>query len=129
MQSDSPIRIMIVDDQATMRTLVRSSLRQLGYNDVVECCDGDEALKELKLQPPQLIIADINMPKLDGMTLLRAVRSDPVCKKTPFIMLTSRGEANTVMKSIELGVNNYIVKPFNLASLKKKIEAVIGPLA
>jgi two-component system chemotaxis response regulator CheY len=104
-----PIRIMVVDDMRNMRMLVCATLRQLLRHDVIECCDGQEALEQLSIHPCDLVISDVNMPRLDGFGLLAAVRSN-------------------VKKAITLGANNYMVKPFNLSTMKRKIEAVIGPL-
>jgi two-component system chemotaxis response regulator CheY len=129
MPNDSSTRILVVDDLRTMRTLIRSSLLQIGYQNIVECCDGEEALNEVIAHTPDLVISDLNMPKLDGLGLLRAIRTRPGFDKIPFIMLTSRGETALVMKALELKVNNYLVKPFTLVALKSKIEAVIGPIA
>ncbi|HJT42511.1 MAG TPA: response regulator [Rhizomicrobium sp.] len=122
------IKTLVVDDMSSMRTLVRASLRQFGINDVIECCDGAEALDTLRRFERNLVISDLNMPKMDGLGLLRAVRADPALAKTPFILLTSRGEIELVKQAIALGVSNYITKPFAFGALQKKIEAVFGPL-
>jgi two-component system chemotaxis response regulator CheY len=124
----TPIRIMVVDDMRNMRMLVCATLRQLLRHDVIECCDGQEALEQLSIHPCDLVISDVNMPRLDGFGLLAAVRSNAALAGIPFIMLTSRGEVELVKKAISLGANNYMVKPFNLSTMKRKIEAVIGPL-
>ena len=129
MPNDSSIRIVIVDDQPSIRTLVYSSLQHIGYRNLVECGDGEEALNEIIARRPDLVISDVNMPKLDGLGLLRAIRSRPGFEKIPVILLTSRADTDVVKKAMELKVNNYLVKPFALAALKRKIEAVIGPLA
>ncbi len=118
--------IMIVDDQPATRMLIRSSLRALGYNNVVECSDGEAALGVLAERPAQLIISDLNMPKLDGLGLLRAVRANPELKGIPFIMLTGRGEAAVVKEAAQIGINGYLVKPFAMGPLKQKVEATIG---
>jgi two-component system, chemotaxis family, chemotaxis protein CheY len=123
----SNMRVLIVDDQKALRSLVRSSLRQIGIQNVVECSDGAEALIEFIHNAPNLIISDWNMPNLDGMGLLRAVRKQPGMEGTPFIMLTSRNEVDKVKEAIAIGVNNYLMKPFNLQALKRKIEIVMGP--
>lgn len=128
MPEASKIKTLVVDDMSSMRTLVRASLRQIGVNDVVECSDGVEALETLRRFSFHLVISDLNMPKMDGLGLLRAVRSDSVLAKTPFILLTSRGEIDLVKEAISLGVSNYITKPFAFGALQKKIEAVFGPL-
>ena len=122
------IRIMVVDDQRSMRALVHSTLRQIGLSNVTECENGQEALRELANRPVDLIVSDLNMPALDGLGLLRAVRKDPATKSTPFIMVTSLAEVAIVKEAIALGVNNYIVKPFTVLALKQKVEAVLGPI-
>jgi|HubBroStandDraft_2_1064218.scaffolds.fasta_scaffold24432_3 two-component system chemotaxis response regulator CheY len=122
------LRIVVVDDQKTMRALVRHTLLALGCHKVIECNDGVEALAQLIEHPADLVISDLNMPRLDGLGLLRMVRKQSGIETTPFIMLTNRGELTTVREAKALGVNNYIVKPFNLATMKRKIEAVVGPL-
>jgi two-component system chemotaxis response regulator CheY len=128
MPDASTLRILVVDDQKAMRQLVRSSLRELGCGAVLECADGQEALDEYDRWNAQLIISDLNMPRMDGLQLLQAVRSSPTRGKTAFIMLTSRGEVDLVKQAVALGVNNYLVKPFALETLKRKLEAVVGPL-
>ncbi len=127
MANDS-IRILIVDDQASIRHLVFSSLQQIGYRNLVECGDGEEALNEIIARRPDLVISDVNMPKLDGLGLLSAIRTKAGFEKIPFILLTSHAETDVVMKAMALKVNNYLVKPFAVAQLKRKVEAVIGPL-
>ena len=122
------LQIMVVDDQRTMRTLVRESLAQMGCYQVRECADGAEALEMMAIHPVQLILSDMNMPRMDGLQLLAAVRADPRWKSVGFIMLTSRGERELVKKAVELGVNNYLMKPFSLDSIRHKVEAVVGPL-
>lgn len=122
------LRIVVVDDQKAMRTLIRHTLLALGCYTIIECSDGVEALAQLIEHPADLVISDLNMPRLDGLSLLRMVRKQPGIETTPFIMLTNRGELATVKEARALGVNNYIVKPFNVTTMKRKIEAVVGPL-
>lgn len=122
------VETMLVDDQRAMRSLVRDSLHEIGFRRVMECQDGREALATLKVRPVHLVISDLNMPVMDGLELLRTMRADPQLGGIAFIMLTSRGDAEMVKEAIALGVNNYLVKPFTLATLRKKIEAVFGPL-
>ncbi|WP_158917224.1 response regulator [Caulobacter sp. S45] len=128
MPAASSIKVMVADDQLTIRALVRGGLQQLGFKDIDEAPDGEEALRQLIVKPVQLIISDYNMPKLDGLNLLRAVRSHEPIKKTAFIMLTGRADKELVQKAVQYGVNNYLVKPFTITTLKEKIEAVFGPL-
>ena len=129
MPAASAIRTLVVDDQLTMRALVRSGLRDLGFQQVEEAADGEAALRSLVASPVHLVISDYNMPKLDGLGLLRAVRAHPPLKSTAFIMLTGRADADLVKRAAQYGVNNYLVKPFTVANLKQKIEEVFGALA
>jgi two-component system chemotaxis response regulator CheY len=128
MTAASSLNVMIVDDQQTMRSLVRSGLQALGVSQTAEAADGEDALRRLMGKPANLIISDYNMPKLDGLGLLRAVRAYPPLQKTAFIMLTGRADRDLVQRAVQFGVNNYLVKPFTVATLKEKIEAVFGPL-
>jgi two-component system chemotaxis response regulator CheY len=129
MPAASSIKVLVVDDQLTIRSLVRGGLQQLGFKDVEEAPDGEEALRHLIIKPVQLVISDYNMPKLDGLNLLRAIRTHEPIKKTAFIMLTGRADKELVQKAVQHGVNNYLVKPFTIATLKEKIEAVFGSLS
>jgi two-component system chemotaxis response regulator CheY len=128
MPAASGISILIVDDQMTMRALVRNGLQQLGFAEFRESPDGEDALKQQITKPASLVISDFNMPKLDGLGLLRAIRAHPPIAKTAFIMLTGRADRELVQRAAQFGVNNYLVKPFTVATLKEKIEAVFGPL-
>jgi len=120
--------VLIVDDQASTRHLIRSCLTQLGISRIRECEDGEAARELLRTARVHVIFSDINMPKLDGLGLLSAVRASPAIASTAFIMLTSRADTALVQEAVKLGVNNYIVKPFSLEVLKKKLEAVVGKL-
>ncbi|KAK0331538.1 hypothetical protein LTR94_028535, partial [Friedmanniomyces endolithicus] len=106
-----------------MRSLVRTSLQQLGVREIREAADGEVALRDLVAKPVHLIISDFNMPNLDGLGLLRAVRAHPPTAKTAFIMLTGRADRELVQRAVQFGVNNYLVKPFTVAQLKGKMEA------
>jgi two-component system chemotaxis response regulator CheY len=128
MPAAAAIACLIVDDQQTMRSLVRTGLQQLGFVSTFEAVDGEEGLRQMLMRPIGLVISDFNMPKLDGLGLLRAVRSHPPIQKTAFIMLTGRADKDLVQRAVQFGVNNYLVKPFTVATLKEKIEAVFGPL-
>jgi two-component system, chemotaxis family, chemotaxis protein CheY len=129
MPAAAAMRVLVVDDQLTIRSLVRSGLKELGITDVHEAIDGEEGLKALVGgRPFQLIISDFNMPKLDGLSLLRAVRAHEPTRSTAFIMLTGRADRDLVQRAVQFGVNNYLVKPFTVATLREKIEAVFGAL-
>ena len=128
MPAAASIKTLIVDDQQTMRSLVRTSLHALGMNQTKEVADGEDALRYMLTAPVNLVITDFNMPKLDGLGLLRAIRSHPPIAKTAVIMLTGRADRDLVQRAVQYGVNNYLVKPFTTQTLKEKIEAVFGTL-
>ena len=129
MPAASAIKVMVVDDQASMRAMIRRSLQDLGFRDVRDKGGAAEALAAVKTDRVHLIISDFNMPDMDGLELLKAVRDDPVIGKTVFIMLTGSSDRDLVQKAAALGVNNYLVKPFAPAALKDKIERVFGELS
>ena len=122
------LKVLIVDDHRTSRMLIRDALEQLGIKQIVFACDGEEALKAMMATPCHIIISDFNMPKLDGIQLLQAIRSYKKTQKTPFIILTSKGDRDLVMRAAQLGVNNFLAKPITVPVLKKTIEAVVGRL-
>ena len=128
MPAASAIRTLVVDDQLTMRSLVRASLQQIGVRDIEEAPDGEAALRSLLVQPVHLVISDFNMPNRAGSGLRRASRAPPPISKTAFIMLTGRADRELVQRAVQFGVNNYLVKPFTTAQLKEKLEAVFGTL-
>jgi len=128
MPAASTLRTVIVDDQLTMRSLVRTSLNQLGVNEVFEASNGEEGLKATLARGANLVITDYNMPKMDGLGLLRALRAHGPTQKTAVIMLTGRADRELVQRAVQFGVNNFLVKPFTVATLRSKIEAVFGPL-
>jgi len=123
------LKVLIVDDQFSVRQMTRMTLEQLGIRYVHESENGRQALEMAALQPLDLIISDYNMPEMDGLNLLRAVRGHPVVRKLPFILLTGRGDKELVIKAAQAGVNNYLVKPFTAAILRQKIEQVMGKLS
>ena len=127
MSKAAVMRVMVVDDQKTMRELARYSLEQLGITNVLEAPDGSGAMEQME-GGVDLVISDYNMPNMDGMEFLRAVRAHPNYRKTPFILVTGRGDKELVVKAAQAGVNNYIVKPFTVNVLKEKIEQVMGKL-
>lgn len=128
MPAASALSVLIVDDQMTMRSLVRDGLRQIGVTNIREASDGEEAVSTLVARPANLVITDYNMPKLDGMGLLRAIRTYEPIKNTAVIMLTGRADPELVKRAAQYGVNNYLVKPFTVLTLRGKIEEVFGAI-
>lgn len=128
MPAAAAIRVMVVDDQTSMRAMIRRTLQDLGFRDIRDKESANEALAAIRADRVHLIISDYNMPEMDGLQFLQEVRADPVIGKTVFIMLTASAEKEIVQKAAEMGVNNYVVKPFAPAALKEKIERVFGAL-
>ncbi|MCR9072054.1 MAG: chemotaxis response regulator CheY [Alphaproteobacteria bacterium] len=126
MAVDMNMAILIVDDYKTMLRIIRNLLRQLGFSNVDEASDGATALQKLRRGEFGLVISDWNMEPMTGLQLLKEVRSDAKLKSTPFIMVTAESKTENVIAAKKAGVNNYIVKPFNAATLKTKMTAVIG---
>ena len=126
MAVDMGMPILIVDDYKTMLRIVRNLLKQLGFNNVDEATDGAQALEKARSRQYGLIISDWNMEPMTGYEFLKEVRADNQLKDTPFIMVTAESKTDNVIAAKKAGVNNYIVKPFNAATLKSKLVAVVG---
>jgi two-component system chemotaxis response regulator CheY len=123
------MKVLVVDDQNSVRQMTRITLEQLGIRHIHEAENGVAAMETVTLQPIDLIISDYNMPEMDGLGLLRAVRGHPAVRKVPFILLTGRGDRELVVQAANAGVNNYLVKPFTAEILRQKIEQVVGKLS
>ena len=128
MPSASKIKAVVVDDQYTMRSLVRTSLQQIGITDIRDFPAAADALASIKAQSAHIVLSDFNMPGMDGLEFLRSVRADPNLKATGFVLLTGRADVDLVKRAIQFGANNYLAKPFTVAALKQKLEQVFGPL-
>jgi len=125
---DKQIKILVVDDFATMRKVIRNLLKQVGYENIAEAEDGVTALKALKSQKIDLIISDWNMPNMTGIELLKEVRADEELKPTPFLMVTAEALQDNVIAAVKAGVSNYIVKPFTAEVLNEKIKKILDKL-
>ncbi len=123
---DKNMPILIVDDYKTMLRIIRNLLKQLGFNNVDEAIDDSSALQKLREKECSLIISDWNMEPMSGLQLLKEVRADVKLKELPFIMITAESKSENVIAAKEAGVSNYIVKPFNAATLKGKLTTVLG---
>lgn len=126
MAVDLTMNVLIVDDYKTMLRIIRNLLKQLGFDNVDEATDGADALGKMRAKSYGLVISDWNMEPMTGYELLKEVRADTALKATPFIMVTAESKTDNVIAAKKAGVNNYIVKPFNAATLKTKMAAVIG---
>ena len=117
------MKILLVDDSKTMRSIQKSVLTQLGYNEIEEACDGQDALSKVGAFEPDLMLVDWNMPIMDGITFVKTVRQND--KTTPIIMVTTESEKTRVIEAIKAGVNNYVVKPFTPDSLSQRITETL----
>jgi two-component system chemotaxis response regulator CheY len=124
MAFDLSMPILVVDDYGTMIRIIRNLLKQLGFENVDDASDGSSALAKMQGKKYGLVISDWNMEPMTGYDLLKEVRASPEFSNTPFIMITAESKTENVIAAKKAGVNNYIVKPFNAATLKTKMEAV-----
>jgi two-component system chemotaxis response regulator CheY len=124
MAIDRASPILIVDDYSRMLRIIRGLLRQLGYEQVEEACDGATALAKLRQKPYRLVISDWNMEPMSGLELLRQVRADPALAATPFIMITAEAREAKIAEAQQAGVDGYIIKPFGAEALNTKIAAI-----
>ena len=122
--ADTKMNILVVDDFATMRRIVRNILKQLGYENILEADDGSSALEVLKKEKIQFIISDWNMPQMSGIELLKTVRATEAWKDLPFLMVTAEGQKENVIEAVKNRVNNYILKPFTPETLMEKINKI-----
>ncbi len=118
--------ILVVDDYKSMLRIIRNLLKDLGFTNIEEATDGSAALKMMRLKDYGLVISDWNMEPMTGLELLKEVRADTRLKDTPFIMVTAEAKMDNVVTAKQAGVDNYIVKPFNAAVLKMKLQSVVG---
>ena len=123
---DLDMKVLVVDDFATMRRIVKNILKEIGFKNIVEADDGLTALEVLKKDKIDLVLADWNMPRMTGLDLLKAVRSDESLKKTPFVMVTAEAQKSCVLEAVQAGVSNYVVKPFTANTVRQKLEQVFS---
>ncbi|RMH27405.1 MAG: response regulator [Planctomycetota bacterium] len=121
------MRIMLIDDSKTMRNIQKSVLKQLGYSEIEEACDGQDALSKVAAFQPDLCLVDWNMPNMDGLSFVKAFRQQN--KTTPLIMVTTEAEKSRVIEAIKAGVNNYVVKPFTPDLLSERITETLAKAA
>ena len=121
---DKNMKILVVDDFSTMRRIIKNLLRDLGFNNTAEADDGATALPALQNGNFDFLVTDWNMPGMQGIDLLKAVRSDPKLAKLPVLMVTAESKRDQIVEAAQAGVNGYIVKPFTAVTLKEKIEKI-----
>ncbi|MAE16499.1 MAG: response regulator [Deltaproteobacteria bacterium] len=118
------MKILVVDDFATMRKMVRNILRQLGFNNIEEAEDGNAALTQLNSQAFDFVITDWNMPKTSGLELIQAIRADEQLKQIPVLMVSAEALKENIVAAVKAGANDYIVKPFDAKTMSDKLTRI-----
>lgn len=126
--SNKDMSILVVDDFPTMRRIVRSLLKELGFTNVEEAEDGKEALAKIRAGSFEFIISDWNMPNLDGLEMLKQVRADAALKDLPVLMITAEAKKENIIAAAKAGASGYIVKPFTAATLEEKLNKILEKL-
>lgn len=124
MPADPNMKILVVDDMSTMRRIVKNIMKQLGFANVEEAENGQDALVKLKAESFGFVISDWNMPVMTGIDLLRAIRADDKLKAIPVLMVTAEAQKENLIEAIQAGVSNYIVKPFTAEVLQEKMSKI-----
>ena len=124
MPADPNMKILVVDDMVTMRRIVKNILKQLGFANVEEAENGQEALQKLQTDRYGFVVSDWNMPVMTGIDMLRAIRADEKLKTTPVLMVTAEAQQSNLVEAVQAGVSNYIVKPFTAETLQEKIAKI-----
>ncbi len=118
------MNVLVVDDAATMRRIVRGLLRELGLKNIREAEDGAIALESLKTHKMDLVVSDWSMPNMNGLELLQEMKADDGLKHIPVLMVTAESKKENIMQAVQAGVSNYIVKPFNSQTLEEKLHKI-----
>ncbi|GAB3460256.1 chemotaxis response regulator CheY [Azotobacter salinestris] len=126
--ADKNMSILVVDDFPTMRRIVRSLLKELGFNNVEEAEDGQDALNRLRGGGFEFVVSDWNMPNLDGLEMLKQIRSDDGLKHLPVLMVTAEAKKENIIAAAQAGANGYVVKPFTAATLEEKLNKIFEKL-
>lgn len=125
---DKNMKILVVDDFSTMRRIIKNLLKDLGFTNVQEADDGNTALPMLVQGDFDFVVTDWNMPGMQGIDLLRAIRADDKLKHLPVLMVTAEAKKEQIVAAAQAGVNGYVVKPFTAATLKEKLEKIFERL-
>ena len=121
---DKNMKILVVDDFSTMRRIIKNLLRDLGFNNTQEADDGLTALPKLQAGGFDFLVTDWNMPGMQGIDLLKAVRADEKLKHMPVLMVTAESKREQIIEAAQAGVNGYIVKPFTAGTLNEKLQKI-----
>lgn len=126
--ADKNLRFLVVDDFATMRRIVRNLLKELGFENVDEAEDGNEALSKIRESQFDFVISDWNMPNMDGLQLLNEIRKDEQLKTMPVLMVTAEAKKENIIAAAQAGASGYVVKPFTAATLEEKLGKIFEKL-
>lgn len=126
--ADKNMSILVVDDFPTMRRIVRSLLKELGFNNVEEAEDGLDGLNKLRSGNFQFVVSDWNMPNLDGLDMLKQIRADSALKDLPVLMVTAEAKKENIIAAAQAGASGYVVKPFTAATLEEKLNKIFEKL-
>lgn len=122
--SDPKMKFLVVDDFSTMRRIVRNLLKELGFANVDEAEDGAVALQKLQAGGFDFVVSDWNMPNMDGLQLLQAIRANPALKHLPVLMITAEAKKENIIAAAQAGASGYIVKPFTAGTLSEKLSKI-----
>ena len=125
---DPKMKILVVDDFSTMRRIVRNLLKELGFANVEEAEDGAVALQKLQEGGFDFVVTDWNMPNIDGLQLLQAIRSNPALSHLPVLMITAEAKKENIIAAAQAGASGYIVKPFTAATLAEKLQKIFDKM-
>ena len=125
---DQKIKILVVDDFSTMRRIVKNLLKELGFANVDEAEDGAVALQKLQEGGFDFVVTDWNMPNMDGLQLLQAIRSTPSLAHLPVLMITAEAKKENIIAAAQAGASGYIVKPFTAATLAEKLQKIFDKM-
>jgi two-component system chemotaxis response regulator CheY len=123
------MKVLVVDDFSTMRRIVKNLLRDLGFTNIQEADDGSTALPMLQGGEFDFVVTDWNMPGMQGIDLLKAIRADVNLSHIPVLLITAEAKKEQIVMAAQAGVNGYIVKPFTAATLKTKLDKIFERLA
>ena len=126
MPADLSMKILVVDDMSTMRRIVKNILKQLGFSNMEEAENGQEALTKLRADTFGFVVSDWNMPVMPGIEMLRAIRADEKLKHIPVLMVTAEAQKENLIEAIQAGVNHYVVKPFTAETMQEKINKIFN---
>ena len=122
------MKILVVDDFPTMRRIIKNLLKDLGFENVDEAEDGLMALERLRNGSFSFVVSDWNMPNMDGLAMLKAIRADPALAKLPVLMVTAEAKKENIIAAAQAGANGYVVKPFTAATLEEKLNKIFEKL-